>query len=97
LFGGGWNRSSEASEGSSAFSKAKKDGVDPRVTDVDRWEAESVRDPRFVLSVQWKPVGLTVLQLLEAELKYHGVRNPDSATELANLLLSSRNGRKGGP
>ena len=48
LWGGVFTRSSEAHEGSSAFSKAVQERIDPRVTDVDRWEAESDKDPRFV-------------------------------------------------
>ncbi|HVS35720.1 MAG TPA: hypothetical protein VMS17_09060 [Gemmataceae bacterium] len=95
LFGGGFNRSSEVHEKNSAFSKAKADGVDARVTDVDRWEAESVRDPRFVLGVKWKPVGVTVGQLLEAELTKTGAARPLGATaELASLLVAV-NGKKG--
>jgi hypothetical protein len=96
LFGGGFNLSSERSEGASAFSKAGADGLDARVTDVDRWEAESVRDPRFVLAVKWKPVGLTVGQLLMKELGLHGcLRKLGTVTELVNVLLR-QNGRKGG-
>jgi hypothetical protein len=93
---GGWNLSSELHEGKSAWSKAKEDGIDKRVTDVDRWEAESVRDPRFVLKVKWKPVGLTVGQLLEKELGLHGTaRKLNTTAELVNVLLAG-NGRKGG-
>lgn len=96
LFGGGFNFSSEAHEGASAFSKAQADGIDPRVTDPDRWEAASVADPRFVLSVAWKPVGLTVGQLVEAELSaLSRARNLTTAAELAAVLLGSLNGKKG--
>ena len=94
---GGWNFSSELHEGKSAWSKAREDGLDKRVTDLDRWEAESVRDPRFVLKVKWKPVGLTVGQLLDNELSKHGgARNLGTTVELVNVLLAS-NGRQGGP
>jgi hypothetical protein len=96
LWGGGLNRSSEEHEGSSAFSKCQQDAVDPRVTDVERWEAESVLDPRFVLGVPWKPAGMTVRRLIESELNYHGVvRNFDSVAEWVAVLMGSRNGRKG--
>ena len=59
LWGGPFNLSSEAHEGASTFSKARDEQIDPRVIDVDRWEAESVRDPRFVLDVPWRSTGLT--------------------------------------
>jgi hypothetical protein len=96
LFGGGFNFSSEAHEGASAFSKAQTEGIDARVTDVERWEAESVADPRFVLGVQWKPVNLTAGQLIEAELSsLNRGRNLVTAAELASVLLGSLNGKKG--
>ena len=95
LFGGGFNFSSEMNEGQSCFGKAKADGIDPRVTDLDYWETESVRDPRFVLQVEWKSTGLNVGQLLEAELKSLGAAPQLSNTsELVSTLLSHRNGRR---
>jgi len=94
LWGGGFNRSSEAHEGASGFSKAKADKLDPRVTDLDLWEQESVKDPRFILQIQWKPVGLTVRQLIENELRVHRVlRNLGSTAEWINLVLSTANGK----
>jgi hypothetical protein len=88
LWGGSFNRSSEAHEGASTFSKAVQEKVDPRVIDVDRWEAESDKDPRFVLTVPWKPVGLTVRELIEKELTLQKVwpQHFDAAA-LANHLL----------
>lgn len=92
-FGGGWNRSSEAHEGASCFSKAATEKIDPRVTNVDQWEQESIKDPRFVLGVKWRPVGLTVKQLIEAELSLHRVvRDLGSITEVANVLMTCTNG-----
>lgn len=91
LWGGGFNRSSEQHEGSSAFKKAGDDKVDPRVTDVDRWEKESIKDPRFVLKVNWKPVGVTVRQLIQEELNRHKVVRDLSRTgELVSLLSTTR-------
>lgn len=88
LWGGSFNRSSEHHEGASTFSKAVREGVDPRVTDVDRWEAESDRDPRFPLSVSWRPAELSVRGLIEGELRHLKVlpRKVDAAA-LANHLL----------
>jgi hypothetical protein len=94
LFGGGFNKSSERHEGASAFSKAQSDKLDLRVTDVDRWEAESVKDPRFVLSIPWRPIGMTVGQLIHAELAKNGPRrNLGNVAELVTVLQNSRNGK----
>lgn len=91
LWGGGFNRSSEHHEGSSAFKKAGDDKVDPRVTDVERWEQESIKDPRFVLKVNWKPVGVTVRQLIQEELNRHqAVRDLSRTKELVSLLATTR-------
>lgn len=96
LFGGGFNLSSERHEGASALSKMRQEGLDARVTDLDRWEAESVRDPNFVLDVPWKPVGVTVGQLLAQELAFHSLPRPlGQAGELVNVLLGCANGKKG--
>jgi hypothetical protein len=96
LFGGAFNRSSEAHEGASTFSKAVDEGVDPRISDVDRWEEESVKDPRFVLSVPWRPVGLTVGELIDNELKRARIRrNKFRLSTLANHLLRAAKTRKG--
>lgn len=91
LWGGGFNRSSEQHEGSSAFKKAGEDQVDPRVTDVERWEQESIKNPRFVLDVKWKPVGVTVRQLIQEELDRNKANRDLSRTgELVNLLSATR-------
>ncbi len=91
LWGGGFNRSSEQHEGSSAFKKAGDDKVDPRVTDVERWEKESIKDPRFVLNVSWKPVGVTIRQLIQEELTRHkAIRDLSRTKELVNLLSTTR-------
>lgn len=91
LWGGGFNRSSEQHEGSSAFKKAGEDKVDPRVTDVERWEQESIKNPRFVLDVKWKPVGITVRQLIQEELdRSHANRDLGRTAELVNLLSATR-------
>jgi hypothetical protein len=91
LWGGGFNRSSEQHEGSSAFKKAGEDKIDPRVTDVDRWEQESIKNPRFVLDVKWKPVGVTVRKMIQEELDRHkAVRDLGRTGELVNLLSATR-------
>lgn len=91
LWGGGFNRSSEQHEGSSAFKKAGEDKVDPRVTDVERWEQESIKNPRFVLDVKWKPVGVTVRQLIQEELDRNKANRDLGRTgELVDLLSATR-------
>lgn len=93
LWGGGFNRSSEHHEGSSGFSKAVAEKVDPRVTDIDRWEQESAKDWRFITTVNWKPVGMSVRQLIEAELSHHRVRRDlGNTSELVNVLMTGLNG-----
>jgi hypothetical protein len=88
LWGGPFNFSSEAHEGTSAFGKACADGIDPRVTDIDRWEAESIRDPRFILSVPWRSTGLDVQKLILGELAFQKLEVvPGTASSLANHLL----------
>ena len=91
LWGGHFNLSSEAHESQSAFSKTRDEGVDPRVIDVDRWEEESIRDPRFVLDVPWPSTGLTVHKLIVAELAAHGIAPwPASAAALGNCVFRAR-------
>lgn len=91
LWGGGFNLSSEHHEGNSCWSKAVKEKVDPRVIDMDRWERESIANPRFVLDVNWKPVGVTVRQLIEKELnKAKSARNLGKTSEIVNVLTASR-------
>jgi hypothetical protein len=95
LWGGGWNRSSEMSEGNSTFSLMEQQGdCDERIRDVDRWERESIENFRFITSVAWKPVGVTVRQLIDRELKHHRVqRDLSKVTELVSLLLKPRRSR----
>ena len=95
LFGGGFNRSSEVSEGASCFSKAATDLDDKRVTDVEEWQKHSVKDPRFVLDVAWKTAGLSVRGLLERQLTQCQLpRDLSSTSELINVLLSRKKRRK---
>lgn len=88
LFGGLFNASSEAHEGASTFSKCVKEKVDPRITDVNRWEEESQKDPKFAMSVAWKSTGVTVGKLIENELKRNKIQTaPGTAAALGNILL----------
>ena len=87
-FGGQHNLSSEAHEGNSTFRLAQQQGLDNRVTDIKRWETASRADPFFVLSVKWKSTGLTVGDLLRAELKANRLRRvPQSVRDLVSIML----------
>jgi hypothetical protein len=84
LWGAGFNQSSEHHEGMSYWGQMK---VDPRVESLDRWEAESRKDPFFPLKVQWKPVGKTVGDVAERMLAALApARFPATVEELAGLL-----------
>ncbi len=88
LWGGGFNASSEEHEGLSGFGLTVQKEIDERVANVDRWEAESQRDPRFVLNVPWLDARVSVAQLIEREMKFHHVApSPESVRVLGNLLL----------
>jgi hypothetical protein len=64
------------------------DKVDPRVTDVERWQDESRKDPNFILAVKWRPAGVTVRDIVDASLRaLHVTPVSDTAEALGNLLL----------
>jgi hypothetical protein len=91
IFSGKLNLSSEAHEGHSGFSLTREAAVDPRVTDVNRWESASREDPRFITDIPWVPTGVTVRELVERELASFKVRKaPTTAAELGNLMLRRR-------
>jgi hypothetical protein len=95
LWGGAFSRSSDVNEGASCFSKAAADGIDPRVTDVRRWQEASIADPRFVLSVAWKPTGLTVRDLIRGQLDAAQLPlDVAKVPELVNALLARWNGKE---
>ena len=88
LWGGDFNASSEEHEGQSTFGLTIRQEVDERVTSVERWETESQKDPRFVLSVPWLDAQVNVAQLVEREIKFHRVSTmPFTVRILGNLLL----------
>jgi hypothetical protein len=88
LFGGGFNASSEAHEGQSTYALCVKEKIDPKITDVKRWEKASTEDPRFVLDVKWKSAGLTVGELIARELKFHKLSaSPQNAQALGNIVI----------
>ncbi len=91
VWGGGFNQSSEHHEGTSGFSLAQKQKIDARVTDVNKWEKESDKDPRFVLDVDWHPANTTPRKLIEGTLSMFGATTaPATSKALGNILLASR-------
>lgn len=91
LFAGDFSKSSEAHEGESTMSKAVADGIDSRVTDVNRWQEHSLKEPQFVLSVDWKSTENTVRDIIEQELKQQKVKPvPHKASELVTLALRKK-------
>lgn len=90
VWGGGFNASSEANEGRSGFSLAQEKKIDQRVTDVNRWEKESEKDPRFVLGVDWVKAGTSPRDLIQRELHRFQVAAPATSKALGNILLASK-------
>jgi hypothetical protein len=88
LNSGKFNLSSEYSEGESGFSYYKKLGIDPRVADVDLWEAASQQNPRWVLEVPWQTTGIVLGQLIDSELAHQRAAGPPAtAAAYGNILL----------
>jgi hypothetical protein len=85
LWGAGFNRSSEVHEGNSYWGRMR---VDPRVKTLAAWEESTLAGPSFPLSVEWKPAGLTVGQVVEQMLSALApYRLPATAAELVTLLM----------
>ena len=97
LWGGGFNRSSEEHEGRSCFSKATDDAIDERVTDVERWQAASTDDWRFILDIDWLPAHVTVRDLITGQLAaFDQPVDLANTAELTNLIIArKRRVRKG--
>lgn len=94
LDSGRFNLSSEFSEGDSGFSLYGKLNIDPRVANVDLWEEESRRNPRWVLEVPWKTTGVSVGKLIRDELSHQKAAGPPSTTAAyGNILLRKKRPR----
>ncbi len=91
VFGGGFNRSSDRNEGASGFSTYEAAMCDERVKNVERWENESEKNPRFVLDVDWLPAKATPRDLIHFRMKqFAAVEAPDSAKAIGNIMLASK-------
>lgn len=74
LIGTGFNRSSEAHEGSSWFEESRK--VDKRIATVEQWEQSTKEDPLFALEVPWISTGRTLDQVVERIFDRCGGKKP---------------------
>jgi hypothetical protein len=94
VWGAGFNQSSEMHEGMSYWQTMRR--VDQRVASLSAWEEASKRDPFFTLQVKWRPVGMSVGDVIEQMLSAVApARGLTSATELAQLLnLCPNNGNR---
>ncbi len=87
-FNAGFNASSERHEGMSYWGAMRK--VDPRVASLAAWEEATRKDPLFPLSVQWRPSGRTVGQVMEEMLnRVAGPAFTGGQSELAALVSPS--------
>lgn len=91
VFGGGFNRSSDACEGASGFSTYEASHSDERVRNVDRWEKESEKNPRFVLDVDWIKAKATPRDLIQFRMRQFGMAQaPADAKAIGNIMLASK-------
>ncbi len=72
---------------------------DKRLSSIERWQKESIKDPKFVLGVKWLPAMNTCGTPHQATVKdsislhfkhYTGGTSPASATALGNLMLKGK-------
>jgi hypothetical protein len=70
---GGFNLSSEHHEGASWYGASR--GVHRDLHPVERWEKASAANDAFALTVPWKPVPLTVGEIMESLFEEHGLPN----------------------
>jgi hypothetical protein len=81
-----FNRSSEVHEGHSYWGKMRH--LDRRLRSIAAWEKASGTDPAFVLSVRWKPAGLTIRQVMDRQLEASTRTRPITTDkDLVTLLL----------
>jgi hypothetical protein len=81
----GFNRSSENHEGNSWFKYSAVDQkIDPRIATVERWEAETKKDPLFAVEVPWIKSHRSVKDM--AERCFRRFRAPDQSVKTSNDL-----------
>ena len=91
IFGGGFNRSSDNSEGASGFSTYEAANGDPRTRNVEKWEEASEKNPRFVLDMDWIDAKATPRDLIEFRMKQFGAASaPTTSKAIGNILMASK-------
>ena len=77
----GFNRDIE----DNCFDRARR--RDPRIASLEAWEAATVADPLFPLSVPWEPVGLSLGEALD-HWRRHGdhARGIETAADVADVM-----------
>jgi len=95
LWGAGFNQSSEVHEGNSYWQTMRS--VDPRLSSLTMWEAESKKDSFFPLTVKWQPVGKTVGEVVNEMLSMVAPSPLSPSVEGLSQLLtlcSTKNGTR---
>jgi hypothetical protein len=83
-----FNRSSEHHEGASGFSASVEAGIDPRIADIDAWQAATEADPTFAVEVPWLPTGHTLGQIID-RIRTGRKRRATTTADIARLVLGS--------
>lgn len=83
-----FNLSSEHHEGNSWFGESKKTVA--QVETVERWEAETKKNPLFVLDVPWLPTGHTLKSAVDRIFLHHGAGAGfvKSAADVARIVCN---------
>lgn len=81
---GAFNLSSEEHEGSSWYGESK--GVHPALHPVEKWEKASAADDAFALKVPWKPVPMTVAELMDCMFEEHQAQTKRAANIIGRFL-----------
>jgi hypothetical protein len=86
----GYNLSSEHHEASSWFTESVC--VDPRIATIERWEAETEKNPLFVLDVPWLETGMTLANIIERIFDTLHATRPriQSAGDIQRILFNHK-------
>lgn len=81
-----FNMSSEHHEGNSWYGESKK--IDARISTIERWEKETVKDPLFALDVPWIDTDHAVGQVADRMFGLHGssASKVSTADDVARLI-----------
>lgn len=85
----GFNRSSEHHEGKSFWGMHQQTIKDPRVKTIAAWEAATVQDEDFALSVEWIPSGYVPTTVYRELIKGACVWQPKSSSDIAQVVTQA--------